>query len=429
MKKGGVGMLSNILMALQSLAANKLRALLTMLGIIIGIGSVIAIETVGGSLSGSISSSMSGFGASNISVSLTQKDSSEGSGGVRIRLFQSSMPDADDRISDGMIADYRAAFPDRVAYVSLSENVGTAAYSSGEDDINLTMTGINDEYLTANEVELLYGRAIDNTKDAGCKVCYVSDLFLEDQAGMNAVDAVGQPLRLTVGGTPYTFYIMGVYRYEEDGMSMSTDSSDTVTSLYIPLDVARTMTGSDAGYQSLTVTAAAGVDTVAFLETTEDFFASYYTLNDSWTVEASSMESLISTMTEMLETVSLAISAIAAISLLVGGIGVMNIMLVSVTERTREIGTRKALGAPPRVIRGQFIIESMVICLIGGLIGVATGIGLGAIACSVLGYQTTADPGIILLVVGISMAIGIFFGYYPANKASRLDPIEALRYE
>lgn len=160
-----------------------------------------------------------------------------------------------------------------------------------------------------------------------------------------------------------------------------------------------------------------------------DYFASYYTYNDSWTVSASSLSSLLDSMTEMLASVSLGISAIAAISLLVGGIGVMNIMMVSVTERTREIGTRKALGAPGSAIRMQFITESVILCLTGGaigvLLGIAAGLGLSA-AMQVSGKPSLAS---ILVAFGFSMAIGVFFGYYPANKAARLDPIEALRYE
>lgn len=130
-----------------------------------------------------------------------------------------------------------------------------------------------------------------------------------------------------------------------------------------------------------------------------------------------------------LDTVKLAIAAIAAISLLVGGIGVMNIMMVSITERTREIGTRKALGAPNFTIRMQFIVEAVVICLIGGGIGIALGIGLGAAASQMLGYAAKPSVFAILAAFSFSMAIGVFFGYYPANKAAKLDPIEALRYE
>ena len=141
------------------------------------------------------------------------------------------------------------------------------------------------------------------------------------------------------------------------------------------------------------------------------------------------MDSMIGQMTATLGTMKMAVSVIAAISLLVGGIGVMNIMLVSVTERTREIGTRKALGAKNSAIRVQFIVESMIICLIGGVIGVLLGTTLGRLGSVVLGAPSWPSPVVVLVAVTFSMAIGVFFGYYPANKAAKLDPIEALRYE
>ena len=423
-------MLDNIIMALQSLRANKMRALLTMLGIIIGIGSVIAIETVGNSLSGSITDSMSGFGASNITVSVTEKedDDANTSQGVRMRLFRPSNPDESDLITDTMLEEFRTAFSDKVKYIKISESTGSATYAADSDSAILTVTGINDEYIPAQEVELLYGRAVNNNTDADKKLCMVADTFVSDYMGITSYNAVGKELNVKINSTPYTFYIVGVYKYEEDE-TLSAMSTQTVTSMYIPLSTAKTISGANKNYSTVTVMATPETDITKFIDIAEEYFASYYTLNDSWTVEASSMETLISSLTEMLDTVSLAISAIAAISLLVGGIGVMNIMLVSVTERTKEIGTRKALGAPKSTILMQFIIEAVVICLIGGGLGIALGTALGAIACSVLGYSARADIESIIAVVGISMAIGIFFGYYPANKASKLDPIEALRYE
>lgn len=232
--------------------------------------------------------------------------------------------------------------------------------------------------------------------------------------------------------TLQTFYIVGVYKYTEDSyasMFGSSSDDDIQTTIYIPIRTAKAIAGAAEGWQSLTAVAAADADVSSFVNTVGDYFASYYIYNDSWTVSASSLSSLLDSMTEMLASVSLGISAIAAISLLVGGIGVMNIMMVSVTERTREIGTRKALGAPGSAIRMQFITESVILCLIGGaigiLLGIAAGLGLSA-AMQVSGKPSLAS---ILVAFGFSMAIGVFFGYYPANKAARLDPIEALRYE
>lgn len=421
-------MWDNILLALQSLSTNKMRAVLTMLGIIIGIGAVIAIETVGGSLSGTITDSMSSFGASDITVSVVQKEEDDFNPfGITLRLFQSANPDEKSRMTDGMIAEYREAFGDKVEAVKVSESVGTGLV--GPDNVMLNVSGYNDDAQEAEDLNLLFGRFLNNEKDGERKVCLVSDKFIEDAMDVPAVKAIGEPIRVNINGKPYIFYIVGVYEYEEGADLMSALFASDATNLYIPLECARALSGADDGYTSFTVVTAAGTDTSSFMALTEDFFASYYTRNDSWTAEASSIETLVSTLTDMLDKISIAIAAIAAISLLVGGIGVMNIMLVSVTERTKEIGTRKALGAPCSAIRMQFIVEAVVICLIGGILGILVGIGLGAVACDILGYPAKADYKTIALVVGISVSIGVFFGYYPANKASKLDPIEALRYE
>jgi putative ABC transport system permease protein len=141
------------------------------------------------------------------------------------------------------------------------------------------------------------------------------------------------------------------------------------------------------------------------------------------------MASMMDSMNTMISMIQLALSVIAGISLVVGGIGVMNIMLVSITERTKEIGTRKALGATNGSIRLQFITESVVICVIGGIIGIILGIALGTVAVKLMGYEAAVSIQSIVIAVGFSMAIGIFFGYYPANKAAKLNPIDALRYE
>ena len=431
----------NISMALASVKSNKMRSALTMLGIIIGIAAVIAIETVGNSMTGSVTDSMAGMGASNISVSVVQKSASDTSGtaqGVTLRRFMDSKPSDADLITDAMMQDFLTAFPGKVDHIELTQQVGSgtvAKYGDPTTTITATVSGANAATLENldTDSQLLYGRWLDDDKDAGRKVACVSEKFVEQAIGGTAQEAIGKAVTLTINKDLYTFYIGGVYRYTEDSYSSmfsGTDDDSIQTDFYIPLDVAKSIAGAGAGYQSITVVAdGTAVNVTSFVDTVGDFFASYYTRNDSWTVSASSLASLLDSMSSMLGTVSLGISAIAALSLLVGGIGVMNIMMVSVTERTREIGTRKALGAPAAAIRMQFITESVILCLIGGIAGILLGLALGAGLSKAVGYAARPSLTAIVVAVGFSMAIGVFFGYYPANKAAKLDPIEALRYE
>ena len=382
----GVGFFENISLALSSLRGNKMRSLLTMLGIIIGIAAVIAIETIGGSMTGAVTDSMSGMGVNNITVSLTQKSSDDEQGttaqDVTLRRFMDSTPSEEDLLTDTMIEEYEAAFPDKVAAIQKTVSVGSGTlekYGDPDTTITATVTGANRAVLDgiADDTPILTGRWLSDS-DGDRRICNVSSKFVEQTMGCSDSEAVGKSVTLTINGMPYTFYVAGVYEYDDSSSYMfgSIDDDSIQTTVYIPLDTARTITSSSDGYQSFTVVVADGVDMTEFVSTTGSFFASFYTRNDTWTVEATSLSSLIEEMTSILDTLSLGISAIAAISLLVGGIGVMNIMTVSVTERTREIGTRKALGAPSSAIRMQFITESMVLCLIGGVIGVILGISL-----------------------------------------------------
>ena len=412
-------LVENILMAINALRANKMRALLTMLGIIIGIGSVIGIVNVGDSMTNGISDSMSSMGISNITLSLTQKDSENTSSG-NFFMFGRSNPDKDDLISDDMLDEYRDIYGDFISYVYTTESVGNKTITYNGNQRSVSVTGVSLEYPTATAMEMASGRFLtQNDYDREKKVCVISSTLCG--AIMPMEDPLGTVLEIKSGSNVYKFYVVGVY---DDS---STSSSNT--SMYIPLTTARMINGSDTGYQSATVVTARGTDTRAFIDETDKYFSQVYSRNQSYTVTASSMESMVETMTEMLSSISLAIAAIAGISLLVGGVGVMNIMLVSITERTREIGTRKALGATNGSIRLQFIIESIVICLLGGIIGIGVGIVIGGIGSKLLGYSAAISMQTVIITVTFSMAIGVFFGYYPANKAAKLDPIEALRYE
>lgn len=417
----------NIMLAISGLWANKMRALLTMLGIIIGIGSVIGIMTVGDSMQSSMTSNMQSMGASNITVSLTQKsDSDVREGGATLMFRRQSWSD-EDLLTDSMIDDYLKYYGDQVEAIGLSESLGSKKIEE-DDSITVSLTGGNAAYQTVQDVKIQRGRFFtDEDVENERTVAVVSDVLCENLFGR--VDPIGKTVSVTVGTKVHTFHIIGTYEYQDMGIALGSTDAIPETAMYIPISVAKSINHSAAGYYSFTVVGKADADAQALLQNTKDFFASYYTRNNSYTATATSLESLMEMMQEMMGTVSLAIAVIAGISLLVGGIGVMNIMLVSITERTREIGTRKALGATNNSIRIQFIVESVIICLIGGVIGIAVGAGLGSFGANLLGYAATPSISAIVTAVSFSMAIGVFFGYYPANKAAKLDPIEALRYE
>jgi putative ABC transport system permease protein len=211
-------------------------------------------------------------------------------------------------------------------------------------------------------------------------------------------------------------------------MGGNQNDDDISTTVYIPLDTAAKITSSK-GFSSFTVVTAAGVNSTSFANQISSFFGKYYSRNDDYSVSAVSMESMVETVQSMISNVSMAVAVVAAISLLVGGIGVMNIMIVSITERTREIGTRKAVGATNNDIRLQFIIEAIVICLIGGVFGILLGLAGGIGGSALLGFAPQTSVVAIVVATLFSMVIGVFFGYYPANKAAKMNPIDALRYE
>ena len=416
----------NILLAISGLRANKMRALLTMLGIIIGIGSVIVIVMVGDSMTNSMTSSLQEMGANTVQISLQQRESENGTS-------YSVYMDEEDYINDEMIEAFLQDYGDVVESVSLQESMGSGRVTEGHRYANVSISGVNSGYQSANHLTMLGGRFIGDKDNKGVKnVAVVSDRLVNNMFGQGQ-NPLGKEIKVNCGKEQYTFTIIGVYQYEQNAMmammGAAASDADITTDLFIPIQTEWKLTGTIEGYYYINVMTKQGTDSRALAQDFQDYFNRFYTRNQDFQIMAISLDSVIDQYASMMGTVQVAIAVIAAISLLVGGIGVMNIMLVSVTERTREIGTRKALGAKNSAIRMQFIVESVIICLIGGIIGIIFGMLLGYAGASLLGFPAHPSVDAILIAVCFSMAIGVFFGYYPANKAAKLDPIEALRYE
>lgn len=416
----------NILLAISGLRANKMRALLTMLGIIIGIGSVIGIVMVGDSMTNSMTSSLQEMGANTVQISLQRRESENGTS-------YSVYMDEEDYINDEMIEAFLQDYGDVVESVSLQESMGSGRVTEGHRYANVSISGVNSGYQSANHLTMLGGRFIGDKDNKGVKnVAVVSDRLVNNMFGQGQ-NPLGKEIKVNCGKEQYTFTIIGVYQYEQNAMmammGAAASDADITTDLFIPIQTEWKLTGTIEGYYYINVMTKQGTDSRALAQDFQDYFNRFYTRNQDFQIMAISLDSVIDQYASMMGTVQVAIAVIAAISLLVGGIGVMNIMLVSVTERTREIGTRKALGAKNSAIRMQFIVESVIICLIGGIIGIIFGMLLGYAGASLLGFPAHPSVDAILIAVCFSMAIGVFFGYYPANKAAKLDPIEALRYE
>lgn len=463
----------NIMLAIAGLKSNKMRAVLTMLGIIIGIGSVIGIVSVGNAMTANVTSSMADMGSTNVTINVTERDSTStnnnktktnekkngsstnempgagsheggagggmpgGGGGMpgggmgghsgRFGSSSTSTPKDSDLLTMSQIKELEENFSDKIDAFSVTATKDTGKAKNGTAYANVNITGTNPGYEKVKNIEMADGRYITDTDVDGSKmVAVVSDKLVSKIFGEGA-DPIGQEVKIYTSSAIHCYTIVGVYTYKSSGGSTESEEKLT-TDLYIPVTAAKS-SSSNKNYQTVTIRAKDNVDITTFTTELQTYLDKLYIKNTKYKATASNMESMLESMTSMTSTMALAISAIAAISLLVGGIGVMNIMLVSVTERTREIGTRKALGAKSSHIKMQFIVESMIICAIGGIIGIVLGIIIGVIGAHVMGNSPVISPMVIVGSFTFSMVIGIFFGYYPAKKAAGLDPIEALRYE
>lgn len=387
-------------MAISSIVNNKMRSFLTMLGIIIGIAAVIILVSVMNGLTGEVTSTFQEMGTKTISVSIRSRATTK-------------------KAEPQEMFDWIDEHPD--LFENVSPSVGMSGYlktsDSGDDTVTSTCTGVSEHYRDMKDLTLSFGRFLEYVDcERELKTCVIGTyqalyFFNSASAALNK--------ELKINGIPYK--IVGVLEETEDSTQSSADDI-----VYIPYTTAMKTNGSSivSNYTVTAVSESVVTDAVnslksLLLEKIGD--ENYYTVT--------SMLSMIDNMSSMMDSMGTVLIAIAAISLLVGGIGIMNIMLVSVTERTREIGIRKSLGAKHRHIMMQFVIEAGTVSCMGGIFGIILGIAVSLIAGNVLDMETSPSIGAVLVAFGVSVGIGVAFGFLPAKKAAKLNPIDALRYE
>lgn len=395
-------------MALEAIRTNKMRSFLTMLGIIIGISSVIAISSIGASAQKAIAREFENFGKNRMVIYMDYRHAEDGI--EQDALFQSEDIDLLTEKFDGTIT-----------YITpMSTARGDAKV--GRIQEKLSMEGIADGYDQFLKIEMLDGRLPGKSDVDGRRECIV----LEKEAALKffgTEHAVGKTIEVDIEDHLYDLTVIGVF--EKQSSIFAALEADGSYPAYVPYTLIPS-NGGDIYYLDLFTSDGldqkeTGDKITGFLERVKHREPGFYTFE--------STEIQQGQINNVLGIISIAIGAIAAISLLVGGIGIMNIMLVSVTERTREIGIRKSLGATTRDILLQFLIESMIISAIGGVIGTLLGIGIASIGAALAKVEAVIQLPTVLVAIAFAALVGMFFGLYPARKAARLDPIEALRYE
>ena len=389
--------IESVRMSVSNICHNRMRSFLTILGIMIGVTAVIALITTISAVSTTISDSFTSMGAGTMTLSAPGSDLKAGLS-------------ADDLETLTALAHVEGVSP------TVTLNV-TAAQSNAYES-SVSVGGRNAYYFTANDGLIARGRAITPLDvNQSSRVCLISSDLVE--TFFYGVDPIGETLYLS--GRSFT--VIGILT--DDGDSSISGMMSGASDVLIPYTTALKMNG-----ESLVTNLTIYIDSAESsslveteLEPVLDALFSYE--DDTYTI--TTMDAIEDTMSSMLSMMSMLLGGIASIALLVGGIGIMNMMLTSVTERTVEIGLKKAIGAEPGQIQLQFLIESFLLSMAGGMIGVLLGIALSAILCSVMGTAFSLSYSAIALGVGFSAAVGIIFGWSPARKASKLSPIDALR--
>ena len=399
-----------IVVALRSIARNRLRSLLTMLGIIIGVGSVIALVALGEGSQADITGNIAAMGT-NLIIVVPESTESHGVRGGAGTSSSLSLADVEVLRKEAKAVRYVSA------EVRLSEQV-----VAGNSNWNTTVQGVDKDFLLIRNYQLAKGGFFGEREvSAKSKVAVLGQTVAKELFADQ--DPIGQ--RIRVRKTP--FQVIGVLA-EKGQSSMGNDQDDIIlipstTALYRLSDgkTVRSLLASAVSAEKISEAKEQITAELRKAHRLRDGEKDDFDLRDQ-----SEMNSMASQVTG---TMTLLLSAIAGVSLLVGGIGIMNIMLVSVTERTREIGIRLAVGARGGDILCQFLIEAVVLCLCGGLIGILSGLGIAFSLGQIMGISVSVNPLMIVVSVGFTLAVGAFFGFYPARKAANLNPIEALRHE
>jgi len=384
-------------MSLSNILGNRARSFLTVLGILIGVAAVIALITTVNGFSGSLSSSFSSMGAGTLTVTVTGSDLKSG-------------------LTTGDLAELTAL--EAVRGVTPNVSMNARVSRGGSHETGVSVSGKNAYYFRQNPDLLTRGRAINITdEDNTTFVCVISPDMVE--TFFYGVDPIGQ--RLYIAGMP--FLVVGLMSEEGDASiaGMVNGSPD----ILVPYTTAMKLNSANV-VTSVTAYLADGWDSGSATEALEAALDALFSYEEDC-YEIMDMSSIEDTMESMLNMVSALLAGIASIALVVGGIGIMNMMLTTVTERTVEIGLKKALGAMPWQIQAQFLIESFLLSVIGGGAGIALGLLLSLALSRVMGTGFAISTFAIALGAGFSAAVGIVFGWAPARKASRLNPIDALR--